>query len=123
MLQSISSTTYYSEVLYESINSQFTNLLLIVFACSILLFLSIWILILRFTKRITHPIRQLTRITEIIKQATGREGREKVLSVIENEPIFEKTKRILRQEEAILNSRRGTANLSMSTNSHRNTHR
>jgi len=57
----------------------------------------------------------LTRITEIIKQATGREGREKVLSVIENEPIFEKTKKLLRQEDAILNSRRGTANQTNST--------
>eukprot|EP00347_Sterkiella_histriomuscorum_P020562 403337333 len=110
MLQSITQTSGYSTELYNEIQAQFRNLLYIVFGCSILLFFSIWILILRFTKKITHPIRQLTRITEIIKQATGREGREKVLSVIENEPIFEKTKRLLRQEHAISESRRGTMN-------------
>lgn len=108
MIQSISSTSKYSNELWDEIQSQFRNLLYIVFGCSILLFFSIWILILRFTKRITHPINQLTRITDIIKQATGREGREKVLSVIENEPIFEKTKKLLRQEQAVIDSRRET---------------
>ncbi|CDW71189.1 UNKNOWN [Stylonychia lemnae] len=113
MIQSISSTSKYSDELWDEIQSQFRNLLYIVFGCSILLFFSIWILILRFTKRITHPINQLTRITDIIKQATGREGREKVLSVIENEPIFEKTKKLLKQEQALNESRRQTQSIKL----------
>ena len=98
-LQSVPKTSVYSNQLKVEINDQFRNLILIVFGCAILLFLAIWILILRFTQRITHPINQLTRITEIVKRATGREGREKVLSVIDQEPIFEKTKKQLKLDE------------------------
>jgi Sec-independent protein translocase protein TatA len=65
----------------------------IVFGCSVFLFILIWILILRFTQKITYPIQQLTNLTEEIKEATGRDSREEVLSKIENNKIFEDIKK------------------------------
>jgi len=69
------------------------NMIGIVFGCSILLFLLIWVLILRFTQKITYPIKQLTHLTEMIKSATGRDSREQVLNAIETHDIFEDTKK------------------------------
>ena len=62
-------------------------------SCSIILFLLIWVLILRFTKKITYPINQLTSLTEEIKRATGRDNREVVLNKIESHEIFQETKK------------------------------
>jgi Sec-independent protein translocase protein TatA len=64
-----------------------------VISCSIILFLLIWALILRFTKKITYPINQLTSLTEEIKRATGRDNREVVLNKIESHEIFQETKK------------------------------
>ena len=50
-------------------------------------------MILRFTQKITNPIKQLTHLTEMIKQATGRDSREQVLKVIESHPIVQQTKK------------------------------
>ncbi|TNV84907.1 hypothetical protein FGO68_gene7275 [Halteria grandinella] len=84
-------------LLKDEIYSQFRNLVIIVITCSIVLFLMVWVLILRFTQRITYPIKQLTHLTEMIKQATGRDSREQVLNAIETHDIFEQTKKQLKK--------------------------
>jgi hypothetical protein len=95
--------------LQSEIQTQFKNLIAIVFSCSILLFLLIWVLILRFTQKITYPIKQLTHLTEMIKQATGKESREHVLNAIETHDIFEKTKKQIMQQDAHANANRNGA--------------
>jgi nitrogen fixation/metabolism regulation signal transduction histidine kinase len=64
------------EALSNEISHQYNIMVVIVFSSSVVLFLLIWVLILRFTQKITYPIKQLTHLTEMIKQATGRDSRE-----------------------------------------------
>ncbi len=78
--------------LKQEIDNQFKDLIAIVISSSIMLFILIWALILRFTKKITYPINQLTSLTEEIKRATGRDNREVVLNKIESHEIFQETK-------------------------------
>ena len=75
-------------------------------SCSIILFLLIWALILRFTKKITYPINQLTSLTEEIKRATGRDNLEVVLNKIESHDIFQETKKQISKSKDTAKRRR-----------------
>jgi len=95
LLQDIKSTSAEQLLLEDQIDRYYFWLVIIVLSSSLILFLIIWGMTLKFTNQITNPIIELTKIAEMVKQATGKDSREKVMEIIESQPIFEQTKKLI----------------------------
>jgi len=99
LLQNVIATEVEQKKLENQTQQQFLYLVLILIASSLTFTLVIWGRTLRFTNQITNPIIELTKITEMVKQASGKDSREKIVQVIQSQPIFEQTKKLIQQEQ------------------------
>ena len=89
--------------LHSELDAQMKNdliyLAILVFICTVIMFLLIWCITINLAKKITNPIQRLTEFTnELISKKNMNEKRE-VIERIKNDPLFKHVATSAKTEE------------------------